>query len=186
MRPIRKEAPLLYISRTSLCSLAVLTLALAACGSSSGSTLTSPKSSGTPTPSKTSSSAGKKIDACSLLSDAEAQTILGEAVTKKGPGSGVGESVCQWDATDKSMTVSVGTAGTAPNNKFTLDASFGTPVAVPGMSGAFSLPGGQLDFAAADRHNYVQVVTDVITPDTDRTKARQLAELLIPKITAAA
>ena len=185
MRPIRKEAPLLYISRTSLCSLAVLTLALAACGSSSGSTLTSPKSSGTPTPSKTSSSAGKKIDACSLLSDAEAQTILGEAVTKKGPGSGVGESVCQWDATDKSMTVSVGTAGTAPNNTFTLDAAFGTPDPVPGMSGAFSLPGGQLDFAAADRHNYVQVVTDVFLPDTDRTKARQLAELLIPKITAA-
>ena len=162
---------------------------VAACGSSSGSKSSGPASSPSNPSSSDSSSKGtdKKIDACSLLSDAEAESALGEPVTKKGPGSGVGQSVCEWDsASSYTVTVSVGSPGTAPGDKLTLDPVLGTPQPVASLNGKGSyLGGGVVYFAAGSRLNSVQVVTDVTNPAAFRAKAEQLATQLVPKIAGA-
>jgi Protein of unknown function (DUF3558) len=174
------------------CSLA-LVLVLAGCSGSSNDK--SSNTSGTPTSGEstdvsTSSpdsggDSGAKIDACALLSDADAKALLGEPVTDKGPGSGTGESVCEWDtATEHSVTISVGSPGTAPGDKLTLDPILGTPEPVAALNGKGFYVAGEVDFAAGERDNYVQVVTDV-TSDVDRPKAEQLAATLTPKIAQA-
>lgn len=165
-----------------------LVAVLAACGGSGSS-----KSSSTPTnaaagPSTTAPSSsgggGTKIDACSLLSDAEAKSLLGEAVTKKGPAAGVGESICEWDtATEHSVTVSVGSPGTAPGDKLTLDPTLGKAEPVAVLNGKGFYVAGEVDFAAGNRDNYIQVVS--VAGDADRSKAEQLAVKLTPKIAAA-
>jgi hypothetical protein len=134
----------------------------------------------------TSGSGAKKIDACTLLSDREAVSILGEPIAMKGPASGAGESVCEWDsASEFSVTVSVGTPGTAPGNTFKPDPVEGTPEPVPGLSGTgFYFDGGRVDFAADDRLNEVQVVTDP-TGDADKAKSEQLAALTSTRIEGA-
>jgi Protein of unknown function (DUF3558) len=160
-----------------------LVAVLTACGGSS--TKTSNAVSNPASPGTTAASSGggeKKIDACGLVSDDEAKTVLGEVVTKKGPTSGVGESVCEWDtATEHSITVSVGSPGTAPGDKLTLDPILGKgdPVAALGGKG-FYVAGGEVDFAAGNRYNSVQVVS--VAGDADRSKAEQLAVELTPKI----
>ena len=165
-----------------------LVVGLAACGSSSGSKSSGPTSSPSGSSSSGSSSKGadKKIDACSLLSDAEAASTLGEPVTKKGPGSGVGQSVCEWDsASSYTVTVSVGSPGTAPGDKLTLDPVLGTPQPVASLNGKGSyMGGGIVYFTAGDRLNTVQVVTDVTNSAAYRAKAEQLATQLVPKIAA--
>jgi hypothetical protein len=175
----------------SWCSL-LLVVVLAACGSSGGDKSSNPPStspsgqspSGQSTPDESTDGA-KKIDACTLLSDEEAVSILGEAVTEKGPGSGVGESVCEWDtATEHSITVAVGSPDTAPGDKLTLDPVLGTPEPVAALNGKGFYVAGQVSFAAGNRDNYLQVVTDV-TGDVDRTKMEALAVELAPKIDAA-
>ncbi len=161
---------------------------LAACGSSGGKSANAPSqpAAGSSSTAASSSSGGdKKIDACSLVSDAEAQTLLGAAVVKKGPASGVGESVCEWDtAADYSLTVSVGSPGTAPGDKLTLDPSLGTPEPIAALHGEGFYVAGEAEFAAGNRDNYLQLVTDV-TSDVDRPKAEQLAVELAPKIAQA-
>lgn len=164
-------------------------MALAACGSSgsdkSSSTPSEPSSGQSTTTASSSSGGGKTIDACTLLSDADAEALLGEAVTEKGPGSGTGESVCEWStATEHSVTISVGSPDTAPGDKLTLDPILGTPEPVAALNGKGFYVAGQVSFAAGNRDNYVQVVTDV-TSDADRPKAEQLAVTLTPKIAQA-
>ena len=154
---------------------------LAACGSSSKTS----KTAGNPaSPETTAASSGggeKKIDACSLVSDAEAKTVLGEAVSKKGPASGVGESVCEWDtATEHSITVSVGSPDTAPGDKLTLDPTLGKADPVAALNGKGFYVAGEVDFAAGNRYNSVQVVS--VAGDADRSKMEQLAAELTPKI----
>jgi hypothetical protein len=170
-------------------SLAVFLVAvLAACGSSGGkgaNASTKPAAAKSSTGASPSSDGAKKIDACSLVSDAEAQTLLGAAVSKKGPASGVGESVCEWDtAAEYSLTVSVGSPGTAPGDKLTLDPSLGTALPIAALNGKGFYVAGQVEFAAGNRDNYLQLVTDV-TSDVDRPKAERLAVELAPKIAQA-
>lgn len=166
-----------------------LVVGLAACGSSSGSKSSGPSSS--PSSSSASDSpaksADKKIDACSLLSGAEAESMLGEPLTNSGPGAGVGQSVCEWDtASSYSVTISVGSPGTAPDDKLTLDPVLGTPQPVASLNGKGSYLGsGTVYFTAGTRLNSVQVVSANFGGSGDRTKAEQLATQLVPKIAAA-
>ena len=174
--------------RAPWAALALVAL-LAACSSSGSSkasdTTNKPASGETTTAAASSSGGAKKIDACSLLADADAVAILGEPVDKKGPASGVGESVCEWHtATENSITISVGSPGTAPNDKLTLDPILGTPEPVPALNGkGFYLSGGEVDFAAGNRYNSVQVVT--AANGGDRTQAADLAVKIAPKIAEA-
>jgi hypothetical protein len=170
--------------RGSRLGVLILVAVLATCGGSSNKTsnaVSNPASPGT-TAAASSGGGETKIDACGLVSDDEAKTVLGEAVTKKGPTSGVGESVCEWDtATDHSITVSVGSPGTAPSDKLTLDPILGKAVPVAALGGkGFYVAGGEVDFAAGNRYNSVQVVS--VAGDADRSKAEQLAVELTPKI----
>ena len=175
--------------RAPWCAL-LLVAALAACGSSGGSskssnTTANPPAGETTTAAPSSSGGDKKIDACSLLSDSDAVALLGEPVTKKGPGSGVGESVCEWDtATDHSVTISVGSPGTAPGDKLTLDPILGTPEPIAALNGKGAYVGGQAYFTAGNRLNSIQAVT--VAGDADRSKAEQLAAKIAPKIAQAA
>ena len=178
---------MLSTRRSSWCALLLVAI-LAACGSSGGSSkssnTTSNPAAGETTTAASSSGGDKKIDACSLVSDDEAKSVLGEAVTKKGPGSGSGDSVCEWDtATEHSVTVSVGNAGTAPGDKLTLDPTLGKADPVAALNGKGFYVAGQVDFAAGNRDNYVQVVS--VAGDADRSKAEQLAVELTPKIAQA-
>ena len=172
--------------RVPWCALFLVTV-LAACSSSGGSSKSSSTTSNaasTGTTAASSSGGDKKIDACSLVSDDEAKTVLGETVTKKGPVSGVGESVCEWDtATENSITVSVGSPGTAQGDKLTLDPTLGKADPVAALNGKGFYVAGAVDFAAGNRYNSVQVVS--VAGDTDRSKAEQLAVELTPKIAQA-
>ncbi|MEO6469683.1 MAG: DUF3558 family protein, partial [Acidimicrobiia bacterium] len=141
-----------------------LVVGVAACGSSSGSKSSGPASSpssSSPSDSSSKGGADKKIDACTLLSDAEAESMLGEPLTNTGPGAGVGQSVCEWDTESSySVTISVGTPGTAPDDKLTLDPVLGTPQPVASLNGKGSYVGsGTVYFTAGTRLNSVQVVT---------------------------
>jgi hypothetical protein len=165
-------------------SLAAVLAGCASSGSAKSSSTPTNAASGPSTSAASSAGGGAKIEACSLVSDAEAKSVLAEAVTKKGPGGGPGESVCEWDtATEHSITVSVGSPGTAPGDKLTLDPALGKADPVAALNGKGFYVAGQVDFAAGNRDNYIQVVT--VAGDADRGKAEQLAVELTPKIAAA-
>lgn len=110
--------------------------------------------------------------------------MLGEPLTNTGPGAGVGQSVCEWDTESSySVTISVGTPGTAPDDKLTLDPVLGTPQPVASLNGKGSYVGsGTVYFTAGTRLNSVQVVTAAFGGAVDRTKAEELATQLVPKI----
>jgi hypothetical protein len=177
----KRKTPVSNRRGARLCVL-LLVAVLAACGSSNktSNAVSNPASPGT-TAASAAGGGGKKIDACSLVSDGEAKTVLGEVVIKKGPASGVGESVCEWDtATEHSITVSVGSPGTAPGDRLALDPILGKADPVAALGGKGFYVAGAVDFAAGDRYNSVQVVS--VAGDADRSKAEQLAVELAPKI----
>jgi hypothetical protein len=129
---------------------------------------------------------GATIDACSLLSDEEAAEALGGPIVERGPTSGVGESVCGWETEgDWSVTVSVGSPGTAAGDEFEPPHLFGGEAQpVPGLEDAFDVGLGTVDFAAAGRHNSVQVVTPT-ADGGDVEAAGRLAGVLQERIAAA-
>ena len=169
------------LARCGLGSIAALALLLAGCGGDSGSRSEAPLASSALTDPPTnsisdavpssaestgsdSSGLGERtvIDACGLITDAEATAILGETFDRKTPVYGTGSgSACEWHtASEYSITVDVGESDTAADNKLTLDQILGEakPVEALGDQGAL-LPGGVVYFAAGNRLNYLQVVS---------------------------
>ena len=194
------------LARYGLRSIAALTLLVAGCGSgtSSGSEapLASSASSGQPAGSVSdsvassassvgsdSSESGERneIDACGLITDAEATAILGETFDRKTPTTGSGSgSTCEWHtASEYSITVDVGEPDTASGNTLVLDPIVGEPKPVEalGDQGAL-LPGGVVYFAAGNRLNYLQVVSKKAGGADDRG-AVELAVKLASQIAAA-
>jgi hypothetical protein len=170
--------------RLVLASVVAFALTVSACGGDDDDSADAPNDP-TEQPSEDpgdSEGEGAAIDACSLLSDDEAAEILGSPPTESGPGAGVGDSVCEWSTDEEfSVTVAVGSEGTAPGNEFEPDEILGTPEPVEGLQSGYFYGAGQVDFAAAERHNYVQVVTSV-TDDSDRPKAEELARTIAQRI----
>ena len=169
------------LARCGLGSIAALALLLAGCGGDSGSqseaslassALTdpptnsisdaAPSSAGGVASDSSGSGEGNAIDACSLITDAEATAVLGETFDRKTPTNGTGSgSACEWHtASEYSITVDVGESDTAAENKLKLDPILGEPQPIPalGDQGAL-LPGGVVYFAAGNRLNYLQVVS---------------------------
>jgi hypothetical protein len=176
--------------RFVLAAVVAVALAVAACGGDdddsadgAGDPTEQPSDDGTePTEPGSGDGETAAIDACSLLSEEEAAEILGAAVAESGPAGGVGESICEWSSAEEySVTVAVGSEGTAPGNTFEPDELLGTPEPVDGLQNGYFFGAGQVDFAADDRHNYVQVVTSV-TDDSDRPKAEELAKTISARI----
>ncbi len=167
------------LARYVLRSIGALTLFVAGCGGDSGSQSEAPLASSAtggqpanPISDSVPSSAGgvgsdssgsgerNEIDACSLITDAEATAVLGETFDRKTPMNGF-VSTCEWHtASEYSITVEVGDYNTAQGNKLVLDPILGEPKPIEalGDQGA-SLPGGVVYFAADNRLNYLQVVS---------------------------
>ncbi len=194
------------LARCRLGSIAALTLLFAGCGSDSGSQPEAPLASSAPSgpPANSisdpvpasaesigsdSSGSGERnaIDACSLISDAEATAVLGETFDRKTPTNGSGSgSTCEWHtASEYSITVEVGDSDTAAGNRLELDPILGEPKPVQtlGDQGAL-LPGGVVYFAAGNRLNYVQVVSTK-AGGADDQGAIDLAVKLASQIAAA-
>jgi hypothetical protein len=184
---LQEDTALRTTPRLVLCTFIALAFVVSACGGDDDDSATPSDDTEQPgddvtAPTGPGSGEDPTIDACTLLSDDEAIEILGAPLSTSGPTSGVGESVCGWETAESySVTVAVGTVGTAPGNEFEPDEALGTPEPVSGFDGAFFLSGGQVDFPAGERHNYVQVVTSV-TDDSDRPKAEELAKTIAQRI----
>jgi hypothetical protein len=116
--------------------------------------------------------AGAPLDAC---------TLLGTPV-ESAPTSGVGESVCGWEDPDYySITVSVGSPGTAPDDRLDPSSAFGDTEPVPSLGPNGRYAGlGIVEFTAGDRLNSVQVV--LRDPARGRDEAERLAGLLRDRI----
>jgi hypothetical protein len=85
---------------------AAVLVALAGCGSSSGS----PSSdSGTPLTSGSGSSANKKIDVCTIITPADAEKVVGGPVEEQAPAGsdGLSSGVCIYKATGGGIRVSL-------------------------------------------------------------------------------
>ncbi len=194
------------LARCGLGSIAALALLVAGCGGDSGSESAAPLASSAPggqptnaTPDSVPSSAGdvasdssgsgerNQIDACSLITDAEATAVLGETFDRKTPTTGFGSgSTCEWHtASEYSITVEVGGSDTATGNELRLDPILGEPEPIPALGGQGALlPGGAVYFAAGNRLNYLQVVSKK-AGGADDQGAIELAVKLASQIAAA-
>lgn len=151
-------------------------LALTACGgsdSSDGSASKSGGKAGSGTSNKKSSE--KKVDACALLTDAEVTPLIGKNEGGK-PGGGVAASSCEWQNPDtySSITLDIGSAGTAPGGKLP-KSDFGKTE--DGPDGIRFTQLNIAEFAIDDRACDIQVVTSV-TDDSDRPTAIRLIGLV--------
>ena len=123
------------------------------------------------------------IEVCTLLTDDEAAEVIGGPASS-GPGTGPGESVCTWsDDQGRTVTISVGSSGTAPGDEFdpARVTGLGTADPVAGFDGAFYVGIGTVAFASDDRLHTVQVATGA-TADADRASAEELAPLVAERI----
>ena len=116
------------------------------------------------------------VDSCTLLQKDDVENIIG-ANDGGQPGGGVGESTCSWENQDNyhSVTVSIGSKGTAAGGKLPVD-----EVAGPGEAGPDGVrfaSDNTTTFVIGDRVCYVQVVTDP-TSNKDRTIAVRLVKLI--------
>jgi hypothetical protein len=99
---------------------AVGAIALAGCGSSSGSSGAATKpASGTPT-SASASTTGKKIDVCKIVTPADAQAVVGGPVEVQAPagGEGLASGVCIYKASGGGIRVSLLQVRVYPNPQF--------------------------------------------------------------------
>jgi len=120
------------------------------------------------------------IDACSLLTDEEVTPIIGpnEGGT---PDSGFGESSCSWEneETSYSVTLWIGSAGTAAGGTLPAESDFGPTE--PGPDGIRFAPSNLAEFVVDDRACEIQVVTSV-TDDADRPTAVELIGLVRDRV----
>jgi hypothetical protein len=124
----------------------------------------------------------ENFDVCALLSDAEAEAIVGPGV-KGTANDDVASTVCEWEdqETYHSITLRIGTPGTAPGGKFApWEPVLGEEP--PTVDGTRSLSGGQVGFVAGDRDCTVQVVTADLGGDKDTATALKLAKEVRGKI----
>jgi hypothetical protein len=134
----------------------------------------------------TTSPTASAIDACSLLTDDEVSQVLGGPVIGSGPTFGPGESLCEWEIDGNwSVTVSVGSPGTAPENRFdpltVLYLDIADPVST--LDGAYHVGLGIIAFAVDERLNTIQVVSPA-GQDASRSGAETLAPLVAQRLSA--
>ena len=154
-----------------IAALLIAAVAVAACSTSVAG---SPAPEGAAPAAAGSDGEGATVDACSLLTPAEVQGLIG--ANDGGKGSPGAASICTWKTADElSVTVDVGQAGTAVNGLPAWDPALGPEKPLP--DGMRSLSGGQVQFVAGTRDCAVQVVTDPFSKD-DEQKAVALAKVV--------
>ncbi|MEV1158383.1 hypothetical protein AB0J27_23590 [Micromonospora chokoriensis] len=164
--------------RWAIAAAAVALSGLPACGSTPADQPTAVNGD----PSRSIAAAGTEaqpIDACALLSVGEVTQVIG-AMGDSGPragDSGDGGSSCVWEnpETYHSITIDIGSAGTAVGGTLPAESPYGQTE--PGSDGIRFAAGGIAEFALRDRACEVQVVTKV-TDNSDRSTAVQLIGLV--------
>ncbi|WFE98979.1 hypothetical protein [Micromonospora sp. WMMD964] len=135
---------------------------------------------GDPSPAVTAAGTeAKPIDACALLSADEVAQVIGTtgAGGPRAGDSGDGGSSCVWEnpETYHSITIDIGSAGTAVGGDLPAESPYGQTE--PGADGIRFASGGIAEFALRDRACEIQVVTRV-TDNSDRSTAVRLIGLV--------
>jgi hypothetical protein len=124
----------------------------------------------------------KPVDVCALLTTDEVTQILGAkgGTDPQARDNGNGGGSCVWENPDTyhSITISIGSPGTAVGGELPEDPDVKTE---PGPDGIRLGSGGMARFAANDRACDIQVVTKV-TDDTDESTAIRLIGLVRDRI----
>jgi hypothetical protein len=156
---------------------AALTLAVAACGSTPADT---PAATGSAPAGSADAVAAdaKPVDACALLTADEVTQVIGAkgAAGPQARSDGDGGGSCMWEDPDTyhSITISIGSPGTAAGGELPKDPYVQTE---PGPNGIRFGSGGMAEFAVRDRACEIQVVTRV-TDNSDRSTAIRLIGLV--------
>jgi hypothetical protein len=156
----------------------VMAMAAAGCQSHPGNQA-APASSAAGTSQK-----AKPIDACSMLSPQDISGVLGVTVQGKSTGKDPQMGDCSWEnpTTLESVSIQISNPGTARNNKLpSAEPGFGDPTK-PGPDGMRLMGGGQVEFAAGNRVNTVQVAVLKLSPDQANSAAINLARKIAPQV----
>lgn len=139
-----------------------------------------PANPGNPSSPATASSAS--IDACALISAEDITKLLGTSVPGKSTSTNPEVPACSWEnpETYESVSLEIGNPGTAVNN--TLPPSPIEGAGKPGPDGMRYGGGGQVEFAAGNRDNSVQVAVNKLSADEANAAAVDLARKVSPKI----
>jgi hypothetical protein len=148
------------------------------------STQSAPASSGSASSSSATAQSAKRIDACAMLSPQDISGVLGVTVQGKSTGKTPQMGDCTWEnpSTLESVTVEISNPGTARDNKLPPPEAGFPDVSKPGPDGMRLMGGGQVEFAAGNRVNTVQVAVLKLSPDQANSAAINLARKITPQV----
>lgn len=157
---------------------------VAACGSSDNSSESKTNDASAAASAHASSASTAVIDACALIPAADITALLGTSVPGKPTSTTPGTGACMWENQDtyESVTLEIGSPGTAPNNTLpSTDPGF-PDGSTPGPDGMRYLGSRQVEFPAGNRSNTVQVAVLKISSDEANAAAVDLARKVGPKV----
>jgi hypothetical protein len=140
---------------------------------------------GAPAPSQSAApQSAARIDACSMIAPQDISLLLGVSVTGVSTGKTPQMGDCTWTnpSSEESVSLTISNPGTAPHNKLSAsEPGFPSPN-TPGPDGMRYLGGGQVEFAAGNRSNTVQVAVLRLSPTQANAAAVDLARKVAPKV----
>lgn len=162
-------------------AIAAVCCVLAACGSNG----LNAGAAGAPASQSTAASkppVAARIDACSMVAPQEISSLLGAPAPGVATGKDPQQADCTWQntATEESVSLTISNPGTALNNK--LPAPSFPDTSRPGPDGMRYLGGGEVEFAAGNRVNTVQVAVLRLSPDDANAAAVKLAREIAPQV----
>lgn len=162
----------------AIAAAATLCCIAAGCGSNAPST-----GAGAPVPSQSPQRAAR-VDACSMIAPQDISSLLGVSVTGVSTGKTPQMGDCTWrnPSTEESVSLTISNPGTAPNNTLPAPPPGLSFASTPGPDGMRYLGGGQVEFAAGDRSNTVQVAVLRLSQSQANAAAVDLARKVAPKV----
>jgi hypothetical protein len=132
----------------------------------------------------TTAPSAQRIDACTMLSPQDISGVLGVTVQGKSTGKTPQMGDCSWEnpSTMESISVQISNPGTARNNKLPPEQAGLPGVSTPGPDGMRLMGGGEVEFAAGNRINSVQVAVLKLSPDQANSAAINLAKKIAPQV----
>lgn len=126
--------------------------------------------------------AAPSLDACSMVSPQDISSLLGASVPGRSTTRNSRRSGCTWEnaTTEESVTVELGTPGSAPHNA--LKAALPGFPDRPAPDGMRYIDFGAVRFAGGNRENTVQVAVIRLTGDQRDAAAVDLARKMLPKL----